>query len=220
LETIEGDRIADDFPMYISRQELTRFFVRYELFKEALQVKGSIVECGVFRGAGLMLYAQLSAIFEPFAMNREVIGFDSFQGFPTLDRKDGDFSDIGDFSNTNLKRLQEAIQLFDMNRHLSHVQKVRLVEGDACETIPKFFEENPHTVVALLHLDFDIYEPTCIALEHIVPRMPRGGVLIFDELNDKRWQGETVAVMEKLGLRNLRIRKYPQEPQISYTILE
>jgi hypothetical protein len=69
-------------------------------------------------------------------------------------------------------------------------------------------------------LDFDIYEPTCVALETIVPRMPRGGVLIFDELNDKRWQGETVAVMEKLGLRNLRIRKYSHEPHISYTILE
>jgi hypothetical protein len=146
LKTIEGDRIADDFPMYISRQELTRFFSRYELFKEALQVKGSIVECGVFRGAGLMLYAQLSAIFEPIAVDREVIGFDSFQGFSTLDRKDGDFPDVGDFSNTNLKRLQKAIQLFDMNRPLGHVQKVRLVEGNACETIPKFFEENPHSV--------------------------------------------------------------------------
>ena len=51
----------DNFPKYIRRQSLTRFCARYELFKLQRDVKGSIVECGVHHGGGLMAWAKLSA---------------------------------------------------------------------------------------------------------------------------------------------------------------
>ena len=55
----------DNFPKYVPRQSLTRFLTRYEIFKKVLRVQGSIVECGVLHGGGLMTFAQLSAILEP-----------------------------------------------------------------------------------------------------------------------------------------------------------
>ena len=48
----------ENFPKYVRRQQLKRFLALYELFKRVLPVKGSIVECGVFRGFGVMSLGQ------------------------------------------------------------------------------------------------------------------------------------------------------------------
>jgi hypothetical protein len=46
----------ENFPKYVRRQNLTRFMALYEIFKQVLPVKGSIIECGVNHGFGLMPY--------------------------------------------------------------------------------------------------------------------------------------------------------------------
>ncbi len=76
------------FPKYAKRQNLTRFLAQYEIFRRILPVKGSIVECGVFRGGGLMAWAKLSAILEPVNLTRRIYGFDTFAGFPGIGEKD------------------------------------------------------------------------------------------------------------------------------------
>ncbi|MBB1592647.1 dTDP-6-deoxy-L-hexose 3-O-methyltransferase [Achromobacter sp. UMC46] len=116
--------------------------------------------------------------------------------------------------------LQRAIELFDANRFIGHIQKVELVKGDVAESVPRYLAREPQTVVSLLHLDLDLYEPTKVCLEHFVPRMPKGAVIVFDELNNRTWPGETLAVMEKLGLNKLRIQRFTYEPHVSYAILE
>src|SRR5678815_3830048 len=66
-----------NFEKYVKRQALTRFIARYELFKKIINIKGSIVECGVHHGGGLMAWAKLSAGLEPMALHRKIIGFDT-----------------------------------------------------------------------------------------------------------------------------------------------
>jgi hypothetical protein len=44
-----------------------------------------------------------------------------------------------------------------------------------------------------------------VALQNFRPRIPKGGVIVFDELNSELWHGETIAVMEEIGIANLRI---------------
>src|SRR2546423_6607232 len=68
----------ENFARYVPRQHLSRFITRYEIFKQVLNVQGSIVECGVFMGGGLMTFANLSTILEPYNFQRRIIGFDSF----------------------------------------------------------------------------------------------------------------------------------------------
>ena len=77
-----------------------------------------------------------------------------------------------------------------------------------------------HLVVSLLYLDLDIYEPTKKALEVFLPRMPKGAIIVFDELNAKIFPGETMAVAEAIGLRNLRIERFPFDSYVSYAVLE
>jgi hypothetical protein len=88
------------------------------------------------------------------------------------------------------------------------------------ETVPKYLKQNPETIVSLMYLDVDVFEPTKIALEYFVPRMPKGAIIAFDELNDRGWPGETLAVLETIGIRNLRIQRFYYDTKISYAVLE
>jgi len=214
-----------NFPKYVPQPALNRFLCRHLLFQRILKVHGSILECGVHLGGGLMSWAQLSAIYEPLNHVRKIIGFDTFQGFATVHEKDrtGTSSEPvgkGALAAPALDDLREAVRLYDLGRTLAHIPKVDLVAGDACETIPKYLGDNPHLVIALLYLDFDVYEPTKTALQTFLPRMPKGAVLVFDELAVQQWPGETLAAVEVVGLHNLKLRRIPHHPQISYTVLE
>ena len=84
------------------------------------------------------------------------------------------------------------------------------------KTIPAFLKENQHTLVSLLYLDFDIYEPIKLAIKEFLPRMPKGSIIAFDELNDPKYPGETVALLEELDLNNYKLESMPFEPHISW----
>ncbi|MCF8479503.1 MAG: TylF/MycF family methyltransferase [Rhodospirillum sp.] len=213
-----------NFPKYVPVQDMRRFVCRYELFKQVLEVHGSIVECGVLFGGGLMTWAQCSEIFEPFNHLRTIIGFDTFDGFPALHDHDrgGSASQLKErgLAVDSEADLRDSIALFDANRVLKHLPKVDLVRGDANKTIPAYLERTPHLVVSLLWLDFDIYEPTKTALTHFLPRMPKGAIVAFDELNHAVWPGETVAVMDSVGISHLRLRRFAHGSTVSYAVIE
>lgn len=214
----------EGFSKYVRRQTLTRFLMHYEIFKKIINVKGSIIECGVFNGGGLMYWAKLSSILEPINMSRKIYGFDTFEGFPSVSKKDspffGDSHKVGDVHSTCYDELKEIIKIYNSNRPIGHVEKVYLIKGDACKTIPQFIEENPFILVSLLYLDFDLYEPTSIAIKYFWPRIPKGGIMIFDEPESPTWPGETIALIEQLGIGNLRIQRIEYEPYFAFVVKE
>jgi len=218
IERIEG------FPKYVTRKAMANFMAKYEIFKKILHVNGSIIECGVLYGAGLLTWAKLSSVLEPVNHTRKIIGFDTFEGFPHLHEKD---TRTGTSRHLNIQGLKgsayenilKAVEVYDTNRPLKHIPKVEIVKGDICKTAEKYLKENPQLVVSLLYLDFDLYSPTKKALEIFVPRMPKGAIVCFDELNAKIFPGETMAVDEVVGLPNIRIQRFPFEPYISYAVL-
>lgn len=73
-------------------------------------------------------------------------------------------------------------------------------------------------LISLLYLDFDIYEPTKVALKHLYPRVVKGGIVAFDELNKVDYPGETVALLESMDLPGLK--RLPYDPDISYFVKE
>jgi hypothetical protein len=222
-----GDKLKN-FEKFVGHMDLARFLARHALFQRVLGVKGSIVECGVRHGGGLFAWAKLSAIFEPYGFNRRILGFDTFEGFPHTGAADRASAGA---RNPNLHtggfalpydvqgELQELLEDHDRGRLLAQFRKVELVKGDATQTIPAYLETNRHLLVALLFLDFDLYEPTRAALLGFLPRMPKGAVIAFDELNSPDWPGETAAVLEHFDLRELRLEKLPYEPNIAFAVL-
>jgi hypothetical protein len=219
-----ADRI-DAFPKFASRQAIAKFIARSEIFRRILHVNGSIIECGVLHGGGLLTWAKLSSIFEPANHVRKVIGFDTFEGFPAVSDADlahGNSSHLrrGGLEGSSLEDVQQAVELYDQNRPIAHIPKVELVKGDLCQTAQDYVNANPHLVVSMLYLDVDLYEPTRAALQAFVPRMPRGAVIAFDELNAKMFPGETTAVDQVLGLRNLKIERFPFDSYVSFCVLD
>jgi len=213
----------ESFPKYVRRQHLKRFLAMYEIFKLALPVKGSVVECGVFRGFGVMTWAKLSTMLEPENLTRRIYGFDSFAGFPSVSDKDANviaMPEQGGLFADSYEELQALIAEYDRDRFLGHIDKVHLIKGNVTETVPQFIVEHPHLVVSLLFLDLDLYEPTRVAIEHFLPRMPRGAVIAFDELDNPLWPGETVALFESVGVGRLALRRLEWDPYIGFAVLE
>ncbi|NQW00915.1 MAG: class I SAM-dependent methyltransferase [Rhodospirillales bacterium] len=216
----------ETFTKFVSRQSLTKFIARLEIFKMQQEVHGSVVEVGVHRGASLMTWAHLSSILEPVNYLRNIIGFDTFEGFPDIGDKDskgvsehlvkGGFA-VGDTPDIDLER---AIGLYDTNRMMNHIPKCELVKGDVAQTLPNYLEENPHLLVSLLHLDADLHAPTKTALDLLLPRMPKGAIILFDELNMKLFPGETIALLETLNLNKYPLRRFSYATSMSYLVIE
>lgn len=213
------DRL-EAFPRFATKRSLARFLMKHELFKRILDINGSIVECGVFNGTGLFTWAQLSNIYEPSNYNRKIIGFDTFEGFPSVsESKDNTgvlHSKQGDLKGSTLDQLQLSVEKYNTERHLSHIANIQLVQGDFMETSTAYLAKNQHTLVSLLYLDFDLYEPTKKALEVFLPRMSKGSIIAFDELNCESFPGETMAMLEMLDISAHRLERSPIDPWVSF----
>ena len=112
--------------------------------------------------------------------------------------------------------ISNVIECIDDLSPLNHLKKYQIIKGDAQKTIPKYMEENPETLVSLAILDFDIYKPTKTALESIKNRISKGSILVFDELADNIFPGETIALREVFEIKNLKINRMPFASRVSY----
>jgi hypothetical protein len=71
-----------------------------------------------------------------------------------------------------------------------------------------------------LYLDFDIYQPTKIAIENFLPRMPKGSIIVFDEINNPDFVGEPKALLDTIGMSNLKIKRFSFNTFMSYAVLD
>jgi hypothetical protein len=208
------------FPVFTPRFTLARFLAHYELFKQIVEVPGAIVDVGVYRGASSFTWAKLCEIFCPTDVRKTVYGFDTFEGFPSLAPEDGGENEVQDVrvggyaAGASIEEeLLAARGAMNHDRHLSHLERLEFVKGDLACTAPRFVAEQGQGLrIALLNLDADLYEPTRVALEHFVPLMSPGGIIILDEYAVTTFPGESQAVDEyftrRFG-RRATIRKFP-----------
>lgn len=204
------------FPVLARRQWLKRFLAHVEFFKMTLEVPGDIVELGVYRGLGLLTWANLLEAFVIGDRTKVVWGFDNWAGFTGFSPQDGSTEEnaqkiVGGFDPSSFRaELKDAIAIFDRDRFVPWKKRVELVDGPIEETVPRFVEENPGVRLSLVHFDCDLYAPTKAALEALWPRVSRGGLILFDEYAISDWPGETAAVDEFLSDKpDIRIRTLP-----------
>ena len=84
----------------------------------------------------------------------------------------------------------------------------------------KYLKRNPETIVSLAYFDLDLYKPTKECLDVIKSRLVKGSVIGFDELNDPDSPGETLALMETLGLNNIKLKRFKFSSRVSYFTFE
>ena len=208
----------------ISRLGITRILYYNEIYKKILDKPGVIIEFGVQYGMALSTLLKLRGVYEPYNHTREIIGFDTFTGFTNklskeekkLNWKKGDYGVTRNFD----KILERFLHLEESNSPLNWLKKFKLVKGDASKSFEKYLKDNPHTVIGMAIFDMDVYYPTKKILETIKPRLFKGSILVFDELNHKSFPGETLAVMESIGLNNLRFNSFHGQTGGCWAIVE
>ena len=184
----------------------------FRLLEPALALPGDLAECGVWQGSTLIptaLYVRRRAL------DKRVLGFDSFQGLNQMVAHDaaldGDHDDrkrVGGFSDTSYGAVAERVQRFDV------AQTVTLVPGYFQDTLPQYAGAR----FCFVHLDCVIYESYKQCLEFFYPRMSEGGIILIDEYNDPPWPGCTQAVDEFLADKREKITAITSDNQVRYYI--
>jgi len=186
--------------LYMRSSALAKILFINEMFEMILDIPGIIVEFGCWWGQNLVLFENLRAIYEPFNQSRRIVGFDTFKGYTSFSNKDrcGETIKEGSYNlPDNYKQyLEKLIDYHEKNNVLANVKKHQVIEGDVTQTVPKFFKDNPETVVALAYFDCGLYKPVKVCIETIKSYLIPGSVLMLDEFNSPEQPGETIAFRE------------------------
>lgn len=221
---IPRDQLLSNLGLFLESKQLARILFMDHIYKLSMEVQGVVIEFGTHWGQNTALFTALRGIYEPFNRHRKIIGFDTFKGFPSLSDKDGnaELMKLGKLRTTDgyPDYLRGLLDIHQNLNPLSHIQKNEICVGDGSVEFESYLNKNPHTIVSLAFFDFDLYEPTKKCLELIMPRLVKGSVVGFDELNDPDAPGETTALMEVFGLRNIRLKRFPYASRVSYFICE
>jgi O-methyltransferase len=170
-------------------------------------IEGDIVECGVWKGGSMMAVAE--TLLRMSDSSRHLYLFDTFEGMNPPTDKDVDFSGVAaerllensDKDNDESVWCRASLDVVKeaLGRTGYPSEKMHFVKGMVEETIPI----NAPDKIALLRLDTDWYESTRHELEHLFPRLAKGGVLIIDDYG--HWQGARKAVDEYLEINGIKM---------------
>jgi hypothetical protein len=221
---IPKDQLLSNIGLYIDSKNLSRILFMNHLYEKIIDVQGVAMEFGTRWGQNAALLASLRGIYEPFNRHRKIVAFDTFTGFPALSNEDGnsDLMKLGQLKTSDNYEvyLDSVLDAQEAVNPLNHLKKHKICKGDAIVELEKYLTANKETIVAFAYFDFDIYEPTKRCLEMILPRLTKGSVIGFDELNDPDSPGETLALMEVMGLSSIRLRRYRYASRVSYYVVE
>lgn len=138
--------------MLADREAVLRFALA-----QCRTIEGKVLEFGVYQGTTLRLLAGDAG------GRRSAVGFDSFEGLP---EDWGTLLPKGHF--------RTPVPVFPRESDVS------LEVGRIEETLPAFLARDAGAI-ALVHVDCDLYATTRFVLDRVLPRMPPGGVVVFDE---------------------------------------
>jgi hypothetical protein len=210
---IPPEELLDQVTLYLRRQNIADILILDQLYRRILRTPGLIIEFGVRYGRRLSLLSALRGLYEPFNYERRILGFDTFAGFPAIAEEDGraDSVKVGSFSVPPgyISHLTGVLELIEQESPISHMTKIRVLQGDAPEQLATYLRAHPETVIALAYFDMDLYQPTRRCLELIKPCLAKGSILAFDEFSHPEFPGETIALKELFPLSEYHIERLP-----------
>ena len=169
--------LENNFYFHSSSSRLKKIITHYEIFKKTLNVKGSIIECGVFKGNSfnrLLLFRDLLKD----SPAKKVFGFDVFGKFPIQkNKKDNKFAN----KHNRIIGLGINNKILNKNLRKKGFKKFQLIKGKVEKTINLFLKKNKKLKISFLHLDLDVYAPTYYVLDKLYHRVSNGGIILLDD---------------------------------------
>lgn len=136
------------------------------------KIQGDFIECGAWRG-GAAIFMQ--GIREFYNEDRTVWVADSFNGFPVSVMEMKLSSKLQNHQKYHTVPLNEVKDNF--NRYGLLNDHVKFLEGFVNETLHKA----PIDKLALIHCDVDMYPAVYCVLQHLYPKLSKGGFCIIDD---------------------------------------
>ena len=221
---IPDDQKLENLGLFLNSKNLSRVLFMDSLYRKQIDNQGVIFDFGTRWGNNASIFAACRGIYEPFNRHKKIVAFDTFSGFPSVHEKDGSSDMMREGCVTVTENyddyLNQILDCQEQDAPLNHIKKYEIIKGDAVEKIEQYLNENPETIISLAYFDFDIYEPTKKCLDLIKPRLTKGSIIGFDELNDHDSPGETIALMESFGLNNIRLKRHRYTSRVSYFEVE
>ncbi len=190
----------------------SKFISHLEFFKRTSNVRGEIVELGIFKGNSFFRWIKFRDLLEQ-TNSRKIIGFDMFGYFPEAHfendkaKRDAFVAETKGGKSISLNEINSLLTSQGLNKN------VDIIKGDILITLDKYLEKNPHLKISLLHIDVDLYEPVKIILEKLYDKVTKGGIIIFDDYG--AFAGTNKAVDDFFN-NTMEIKKLPFSHAISY----
>ena len=216
---IPQPEVLSNLGLFINPILMSRLLFLNFVYQKILPVQGIIMDLGTRWGQNAVIFETLRSIYEPYNYQRKIVAFDTFQGFIGATEKDGSMSIVNGHYSTPAdykETLESLLSAHEQLHPLSHVKKFEVVAGDVSDTVPAYIESNKETIISLAFFDLDLYKPTLDTINNIKDRLTQGSILVFDELNYNSAPGETLAVIEALGLRNIAVQRFQYCSRVSY----
>jgi hypothetical protein len=183
--------IVDHWPLYCGVGTLARQLAIIDIFRSTLDVPGHLAEFGMWRGATTLLLGKLLFIEDPLC-SKVVHGFDSFEGLAAFSASDGDATAMKGHYQGSRGEIQSMMDLYGLG------DIIDIHEGRIETTLPELLEQHPEMAFSFVYLDTDLFESTRTILDHVHPRLSKGGVFVFDEWNHPTYPGEGLAINDFL----------------------
>jgi hypothetical protein len=180
----------NDFILSPDKKVFGKLLARTLLLNEVKDIPGDIVECGVFKGTGLLTFLKLKNYLMPNT-HKKVIGFDFFESDALVETLHGQDKQLMKslFEDRNMQHnknycdsLKQKIINFGFKEH-----EFDLVKGDVSKTTFDFLKDKPGFRISLLYIDVDVEKPTLDVLQAFWDKVSKGGIVVFDEYAFHSW---------------------------------
>ena len=203
--------IENAFYLKSHQSRIIKTLSHYEIFKKSISVKGSIVECGVFKGASLSRFLTFRNYFS--IKNKKAFGFDVFGAFPKQQ-----FKNDNKFSKRHNKiagvgSSPETIKNYLKNKKINNFQ---LIKGRLEKTIPRFLKNRKDFKISFLHLDLDVFQPTYFALNSFYKNVSPKGIILLDDYDSI--EGATKAINLFVKKKKLKLDFLKNNKKLKFII--
>lgn len=203
--------IENKFYETVSVDRFEKLLMQLEIIKSIKNIKGSIMEFGVFRGNSFIRLMLFNKIYN---FKKKFYGFDSFGEFPKSKNYFDNFQRNKFIKSAGTKSINK--QSLDRILKKKKLGNFFLIKGDVLTTLPIFIRKNKNLQISLINLDLDLYEPSKIVLEILYPRLSKNGIIILD--NYKTFYGETKAVNEFCKKHKIKLQKFKLSSKETFII--
>ena len=167
---------ADDLNAVAS---IDRKYLLWQLATQSARtLPGDLAECGVYRGGSAYVLALAN---REAGAQKKLHLFDSFSGMPETSAEH-DVHQEGDFADAPLEQVKAYLADFP--------DSVAFHPG----FVPATFAGLEDLTFCFVHIDLDLHDAIRDATAFVYPRMPRGGIIVYDDYGFPTCPGARKAV--------------------------